>query len=171
VLIRNALMFDSLKRFLADFSGGSAQREFGEDDYRLAAVALLVHLAEADGAIGTAEKRRLKEIIKDGFGLSADATARLIATAAQSDHEAVDFYHFTHVIKRALDETGRLKIVEMMWELAFADGRVHELEENIVWRVAELLGISNRDRVLLRRQVAAEPHEAETAGPWSRSED
>jgi uncharacterized tellurite resistance protein B-like protein len=152
-------MFDSLRHFLADFSGAPAKREFGEDDYRLAAVALLIHLAEADGAIDAQEKIRLKEIIEQNFGLDAQATARLIAIAEQSDHEAVDFYHFTNVIKRALDEDGRLKIIEMMWELAFADGQLHELEDNIVWRVAELIGISNRDRVILRHRVAAEPHE------------
>jgi uncharacterized tellurite resistance protein B-like protein len=169
-------MFDSLKHFLADFSGAAAAREFGEDDYRLAAVALLIHLAEVDGAIDEAEKRRLREIIEHSFGLNADATARLIAIAEQSDHEAVDFFHFTHVIKRALDEDGRLKIVEMMWELAFADGHVDELEDNIVWRVAELLGISNRDRIMARHRVAAEPRgdvqgdlqgDLDVAGPWT----
>jgi uncharacterized tellurite resistance protein B-like protein len=161
-------MFDNLKHFLAEFSGSTAEREFYEDDYRLAAVALLVHLAEADGAIDGPEKIRLREIIERGFGLDDQATARLIATAQRSDHEAVDFYHFTNVLKRALDEPGRLRIIEMMWEIAFADGHVHELEENIVWRIAELLGISSRDRIALRQRVAAEPHgEAPPAGPWS----
>jgi uncharacterized tellurite resistance protein B-like protein len=162
-------MFDSLKNFLAEFSGDTAKREFDEDDYRLAAVALLVHIAEADGSIDKAEKIRLKEIIESGFGLDDNATSRLIDKAEQSDREAVDFFHFTNVLKRALDENGRLKIIEMMWEIAFADGHVHELEENIVWRVAELLGISNRDRVTLRQRVAAEPHgSAVSAGPWSK---
>src|SRR5271156_5987760 len=111
-------MFDNLKHFLAEFSGAAAEREFSEDDYRLSAVALLVHLAEADGAIDAAEKSRLREIIERSFGLDDQATARLIATAQRSDLEAVDFFHFTNVLKRALDENGRLKIIEMMWEVA-----------------------------------------------------
>jgi uncharacterized tellurite resistance protein B-like protein len=164
-------MFDNLRHFLAEFSSGAAAREFCEDDYRLAAVALLVHLAEADGAIDGAEKMRLREIIERSFGLDGQATARLITTAENSDREAVDFYHFTNVLKRALDEDGRLKIVEMMWEMAFADGHVHELEENIVWRIAELLGISSRDRIMLRRRVAAEPQsDTGSVGPWSKPE-
>ena len=74
-------MFDNLRHFLAEFSATPAEREFQEDDYRLAAVALLVHLAEADGAADAAEKKRLKEIIERNFGLDDQATARLIAEA------------------------------------------------------------------------------------------
>jgi uncharacterized tellurite resistance protein B-like protein len=165
-------MFDTLKNFLAEFSGTPAKREFAEDDYRLAAAALLIHLAEADGAIGLAEKRGLKEIIARNFGLGEKDTAQLIASAEQSDHEAVDFYHFTSVLKHALDEDGRLKVIEMMWEIAYADGHVDELEDNIVWRIAELLGVSGRDRVSLRQRVAAEPHEEDSAaGPWTAAEE
>jgi uncharacterized membrane protein YebE (DUF533 family) len=72
-----------------------------------------------------------------------------------------------------LDDEGRHRIIEMMWDIAFADGTVDEIEENVVWRIAELLGVSNRDRVLLRQKVAAEtqvvPVQSEPAldGPWS----
>jgi uncharacterized tellurite resistance protein B-like protein len=56
---------------------------------------------------------------------------------------------------RQVDEAGRLKIVEMMWEIAYADGAVTEFEDNVVWRAADLLGISSRDRIELKHQVAA----------------
>jgi uncharacterized tellurite resistance protein B-like protein len=166
-------MFDTLKNFLAEFSGATTKRDFAEDDYRLAAAALLIHLAEADGTVGPAEKKGLKEIIARNFGLDEKDTAQLLASAEQSDHEAVDFYHFTNVIKHALDEDGRLKIIEMMWEIAYADGHVDELEDNIVWRIAELLGVSGRDRVNLRHRVAAEPHgeSGAPAGPWTTAEE
>ena len=57
-------------------------------------------------------------------------------------------------MKRKLDDASRHKIIEMMWEIVLADGTVTEFEENIVWRVAELLGVSTRDRVLLRQEAA-----------------
>jgi uncharacterized tellurite resistance protein B-like protein len=69
--------------------------------------------------------------------------------------EAVDLYHFTSVIMRSLDEAGRLRIVEMMWELVYADDNVSEFEDNVVWRAADLLGVSSRDRLELKRQVAS----------------
>ncbi len=149
-------MFDALKSFIAELGGGSPEKSFEEDDYRLAAVALLVHVAAADGVTDDLERRRLKALIEERFGLDDAATARLIARAEQSDREAVDFYQFTSILKRALDDGGRRKIVEMMWEIAFADGELHELEDNTIWRVAELLGVSARDRVLLRQRVAGE---------------
>src|SRR2546421_12599857 len=124
-------MFDALKRFVEEVSGVEVTpRNFGEEDYRLAAVALLVHVANVDGRADLAERRKLQRIIKDRFGLDASAAAKLTTLAEQSDREAVDFYHFTSVLKRALDDGERLKIVEMLWDIAFADGAVHELEEN-----------------------------------------
>jgi uncharacterized tellurite resistance protein B-like protein len=161
-------MFAALKNLLADLGQTETPRRFGEDDYRVAAVALLVHVADADGVTDAAESRRLKTLVKERFGLDAGEAAALIREAQQSDREAVDFYHFTHVLKRHLDDEGRHRIIEMMWDIAFADGTVDELEENTVWRVAELLGVSSRDRVLLRQKVAAETRsETVPEGPWS----
>lgn len=166
-------MFDALKTFIAELGGaGSAVKSFDEDDYRLAAVALLVHVAAADGPTDDLERRRLKTLIEERFGLDDSTTARLIERAEESDRDAVDFYQFTSVLKRTLDEDGRLKIVEMMWDIAFADGELHELEDNTIWRVAELLGVSTRDRILLRQRVAAEiKAEAAPKGPWSKPAD
>ncbi len=162
-------MFDALRTFIAEVTGAEgADKSFGEDDYRLAAVALLVHTANVDGQTDLAEQRRLKAIIEERFGLDAKATAELIQQAEQSDRDAVDFYQFTSVLKRVLDEEGRLKIIEMMWEIAFADGAIDELEDNTIWRVAELLGVSTRDRVLLRQRVGERaPPEAEFKSPWT----
>ena len=55
---------------------------------------------------------------------------------------------------RAVDESGRIRIIEMMWELVFADGKVSEFEENVVWRAADLLSVSSRDRIELKRRSA-----------------
>jgi uncharacterized tellurite resistance protein B-like protein len=59
------------------------------------------------------------------------------------------------LINRALDEDGRLRMVEMMWEMIYADGRVTEFEENVIWRASDLLGISARSRIEIRHRVAA----------------
>jgi uncharacterized tellurite resistance protein B-like protein len=55
---------------------------------------------------------------------------------------------------RVVDEPGRVRLVEMMWQLVYADGRVSEFEENVVWRAADLLAVSSRDRMELKRRVA-----------------
>jgi uncharacterized tellurite resistance protein B-like protein len=161
-------MFDLLKNFVAELTGAPERRDFSPDDFRLAAVALLVHLAGADGTMAESERRRLRELVETQFGLNGEMTTRLIQLAEAQDRQAVDFYHFTHALTKVLDQDGRQKIIAMLWEIAFADGAVSEVEESIVARIADLLGVSAPDRVRLRRQVAAEAAAGTAfAGPWS----
>lgn len=161
-------MFDKLRHFISDVTGETATRSFAPDDYRLAAAALFVHLAHADGVVGAPELRRVRELIAQNFGLDAQATTQLIRFAEESDREAVDFYHFTNTLKRSLDDFGRIKIVEMMWEIAYADGTVSEIEANIVARIAELLSVAPHDRVRLRHEVEAErSRQPAFSGPWA----
>jgi uncharacterized tellurite resistance protein B-like protein len=155
-------MLESLRNFLSDLSGGDKRQDaFAEDDYRLAAAALLVHVCTVDGDISPAERTRLHDVLKHRFDLDEVGTARLIDAAIAADNEAVDLYHFTHLINRALDEEGRLRMVEMMWEIVFADGQVDEFEDNIVWRAADLLGVSARERIELRHRVGRQTPSSE----------
>ena len=138
-----AQMFDSLKRFLADLTAGaSLPKSFEANDFRLAAVALLVHLAEIDGEFDAAERERLQHIVESRFGLSKAQARQLIRDAAESEHDAVDLNRFTSVLKRTLDEDQRRQVVAMLWEMAYVDGEIHEFEESVVKRITELLGVS-----------------------------
>ena len=148
-------MLDGLRQFIADIVAPQAgDREFGDSDYRLAATALLVHVVSLDGQPTQAEQRKLHNLIESHFGLDRGAADRLIADATQVEGDAVDLYHFTSVIMRSLDEASRKRIVQMMWELVYADGQVTEFEDNVVWRASDLLGISQRDRIDLKHAVA-----------------
>ena len=147
-------MFDALKQFVEDLVGGQrAQRHIDETDHRLAAVALLVHAMQIDGTIDEAEKAMLAELVRERYGLEAREAATLVAEAEQKNAEAVDLYSFTSVLKRALDDEGRQRVVKMLWQIVYADGNVHEFEDNLVWRVAELIGVSSRDRIRIRKEV------------------
>jgi len=149
-------MLAELKEFLSELiDGQKPQHQFAENDYRRAAAALLVHVATLDGDLTDAKRNKLHAILETQYGLDAAATDELIAEATQDDREAVDFYHFTSLLMRTLDEAGRLRIVEMLWEMVYADGNVTEFEANVMWRVADLLAVSSRDRIALRERVAA----------------
>lgn len=148
-------MLTALKQFIREITLGEERKEgLAEDETRLAAAALLFHLVDVDGVVDESESSKLREILKGHYNLSDAETTKLIDAAKQRDHEAVDLYGFTSVLKRSLDEPERLAVVEMMWQIVYADGYVHEFEDNTIWRVAELLGISSRDRMLLRQKVA-----------------
>ena len=149
-------MLDGLRQFIADIVSPLADQDRAFDDtgYQLAATALLVHVVSLDGEPTDVEKRKLHSLIESRFGLDPGTADRLISSATRVEGEAVDLYHFTSVIMREVDENGRRRIVEMMWEMVFADGKVTEFEDNVLWRAADLLGISGRDRIELKHQVA-----------------
>jgi uncharacterized tellurite resistance protein B-like protein len=150
-------MLDGLRQFIADVVSATAHedRTFDTTGYRLAATALLIHVISIDGEPSDAEKRKLHSLIESRFGLDPGTANRLIASATMVEGEAVDLYHFTSVIMRSVNEEGRLRIVEMMWELVYADGQVNEFEDNVIWRAADLLAVPSRDRLNLKHRVAA----------------
>ena len=123
------VMFDSFRKFLSDVSEGEKRpTHFEHDDYRLAAAALLVHAAAIDGSVSDVERERLHAVIKRQFGLDEETTDELVAEATAAEHDAIDLYHFTTLINRSLEEDGRRRVVEMMWEMVYADGHVSEFE-------------------------------------------
>ena len=157
-------MFDAFRNFVAEFVDGDRHpSQFADDDYRLAAAALLVHAAAIDGDMSQAERDKLHALVKRRFGLDDGAADELIDKATVAEQEAVDLYHFTSLLNRTLDEEGRARIIEMMWEIVYADGRRDELEDNLLWRSADLLGVPPRQRIELRQRIAkavGEPGEA-----------
>ncbi len=153
-------MFESLRNFVAEFVDGDKHpSQFADNDYRLAAVALLVHAATINGDMSQRERDKLHSVVKRRFALDDALADELIDKATAAEHEAVDLYHFTSQLNRTLDEEGRARVVEMMWEIVYADGRRDELEDNLLWRAADLLGVSSRERIELRERIAKQAGE------------
>ena len=146
-------MFDIVKKFVTDLATQEEPKDFIHDKMQLAEAALMYHVIAVDGVIREAEKTRMLELLSQQFNLNEEETKALAIDAKTADHEAIDLYSFTSVLKRALDEEDRIKIIEHLWEMVFADGELHELEDNIVWRIAELLAVDSRNRVLLKQRV------------------
>jgi uncharacterized tellurite resistance protein B-like protein len=150
-------MLDRLRHFIIDVISPEApdHRSFDETGCKLAATALFIHVISLDGEPSDVEIRKLHELIENRFGLDPGTANKLITSATLAEGEAVDLYQFTSVLMRSLNDEDRLRIVEMMWELVYADGRVSEFEENVVWRAADLLAISSRDRIELKHRVGS----------------
>lgn len=149
-------MFEAFRKFIGEFGEDGRTPEFAENDVRLAAAALLVHVAGIDGTIGDAEQAKLHAVLKQHFNLDDATTDRLVTQATEAEHESVDFFRFTSRLTYALDEVTRARIVEMMWQIVFADGAKTEFEDNLVWRASDLLGISQHERIALRDRVAGQ---------------
>ena len=126
-----------------------------DEELQLAAAALLVHASVVDGHADLEEQRKIKSLLQTRFNLDDDEFNRILQEAEAWERDSVDLYSFTSVISRELDQEGRQRIVEMLWEIVLADGVVHEYEADLVSRGADLLGVSPRDRVRLRKLVEA----------------
>src|SRR5262245_44228089 len=149
-------MFGSLKDFIANFGEDARSQRFDDKDCRLATAALLIRVATVDSEMSEARHEKLHAVLKSCFGLDDPATAQLIHDAAEAARSAVDLYHFTRRLNVFLDDEGRQRTVKMMWQVVYADGRANEFESNIIWRTADLLGVSSRQRIELRLLVAAD---------------
>ncbi len=148
-------MLDKLRNFLQGNPSTSNQVgvDFDASDQQLAQAALMFHVIAADGVVYDEEKERLRQILETRYGLSGGEADQLIAQAHRADSEAIDLYKFTSILKRELDHEARLTLIENLWEMVYADGEIHELEDNVVWRIAELLAIDKRERMELKRKV------------------
>ena len=147
-------MLRSIGEFISEITGGDRHPATFEDtDFRLAAAALLVHVAATDSNFDEQERVRLREILAERFELGAEEVNELIESAVAADREAVDLYQFTSLLNRSFDDEQRRRVVEMMFQIAYADGELSEFEDNIVWRASELMHVPSRERVTIRRQV------------------
>ena len=121
----------------------------------LLTAALLTRAATVRREMSEARQRALYSALQSGFGLDDHTTVRVIEESASINRNAIDLYHFTRQLNETLDDEGRHQIVRMMWEIAYADGGADEFDANVIWRAADLLGVSSRQRVELRQQVSA----------------
>jgi uncharacterized tellurite resistance protein B-like protein len=149
-------MFGSLKALISNLvEYPRLQNQFDNMDCRLATAALLVRVATVRSEMSEARRGKLHAVLKSSFGLDDLTTVQLIEDAFAADRIAIDLYHFTRQLNDDLDDEGRCRIVGMMWEIIYFGGNVNEFEANIIWRAADLLGVSSRQRIELRRRIAA----------------
>lgn len=147
-------MFERLQRFLSGLSGADKQT-FDGGDPRLAVMALCIQVMEADGKVLDAERAKLRERFRTLYGLEGAELDALVAAGTTAASEAIDFFQFTTELKRQLSEEQKVDLVGLLWEIVYADGERSELEDHAIWRIADLLGVSGRERIMKRQQVAS----------------
>src|SRR5690606_16150427 len=120
---KDAPMFETIARFFGQTEKADSQVL----EPRLAVAALLIHLASVDGASSREETEAISKALKTHYGLGEGEVKRLMVEARRRDRDAVDLYQFTARLAR-LEETEKIEIIAMMWQVVFADDSNHELE-------------------------------------------
>ncbi len=127
-----------------------------ESALRFATAVLMVEVARADQVFEKSELVRLLELITSHFALSPEDAADLIDSAADSAEDIVDLHDFTRLLHGHLADREKEQIVGMLWQIAYADGRLDKYENSLVLKISDLLYVS-RGRVMRLK------HDAETA--------
>ncbi|MBW3096788.1 TerB family tellurite resistance protein [Pseudohoeflea coraliihabitans] len=162
-------MFDAIRDFLARLGDGDEGRRPARESPELAAVALFFSVINADGEVTAAERSMLRQLVARDYAESDPEAAQLLRQAEEAELESVDLYGFTRVLNRRLSPDEKTHFIELLWELAYADGVRHELEDHVVWRIADLMGVDGRDRVSARQRVATRRDQASPDAPGGQS--
>ncbi|MEQ1889773.1 MAG: TerB family tellurite resistance protein [Alphaproteobacteria bacterium] len=121
----------------------------------IAAVALLIEAATLDGSFEAPEQNAVRHIAAGRFGLNPAEVETLFELARQRHDSANQLFGFTHVINQSYAPDERVEVVEMLWEVVYADGVLHDYEANLMRRIGGLIYVSDMDRGNARKRVMA----------------
>lgn len=158
-------MFDAL---LPPPPGADPQE--AERTLQLAAAVMLVEVMRADGNVDATERAAVLAGLRETFGLGADDAARLADLAEGEARRATDLFAFTSHIDERFDMPAKLRMVELMWGVAYADGTLGAHERHVMWRVGDLLHVPAgalqhaRLRAMARHDERAAPDPAPALG-------
>ncbi len=149
-----------LDRFFSFFEdrGARPARDDGRhtpDEFHLAAAALLVHAATADADFDARERARIEWLCEHKLELGHAETAALIEAAEKQVEDSVQLLRFTRTIKDGFSYEERVALMEMLWDVVYADGEVEAHEAQLMRRIAGLIYVEDRDSGIARARVRA----------------
>jgi uncharacterized tellurite resistance protein B-like protein len=106
-----------------------------------------------DGHYGPEEKTRIRVVLAERFGLTEEEAEALAKSGERDQAAAVDLFRFTRGAAMELSEAERIGLIEMLWEVVYADGREHPYESSLMRRVTGLLHLSDRQSAEARQRV------------------
>jgi len=147
-------MINRVKEFLFQRKGVAAENNGHSDTEKaLAAAALMVEAARLDHSFDGAEKAAIEQALTRKFGLTAEECDSLVEEASVVQEDSNHLFGFTLAVKQNFTPEERIELIEMLWEVVYADGELHHYEANLLRRIGGLIYVSDRDRGLARKRV------------------
>ncbi len=144
-------MIESLQALFTKPSAGNAADI--EHQLQLAAAALLVEMSRADYVVDSAEQRTMTVVLHAALGISTEEVGELIKLAGARADKATSLFEFTQLINEHYSKAQKLRLIQSMWRVAFADGDLNKYEERLIRQVADLTHVSHTD--FLRMKLTA----------------
>jgi uncharacterized tellurite resistance protein B-like protein len=157
-------MIDRVLEFLTGRQAPAAAE--GGDQLALAVAALLIEAARMDDDFNAAERATIERLLAEKFALAPEAVRSLVAAAEAAVRQATQFFPFTQQICRSMSLEARVQIIEMLWQVAYADGVLDPQEDMLLRRIAGLIFVPDRERGLARACALAKL--AAAKGPSGR---
>lgn len=145
-----------LKGILDFFEGKVAGPRSPSDErqsIQLATAALLVEVARIDSASTADERAAVTRAVLEKFGLAAADAEQLIALAEAEMQQATDYFQFTSLVNRHFNQAQKLRIIESMWRVAYADAELSAHENHLMRKIAELLHIPHGDYIAAKMRA------------------
>ncbi len=148
-------MINRVKALFVDRRGASETRadRHSHEELQIAAAALMVEAARLDDEFDESERAKIRELVVERFELTSEEGDNLIEAAEARIAESIQLHGFTRVVKSAFTPEERVELVEMLWEVVYADGKLHHYEANLMRRLAGMLQVSDRDAGAARKRA------------------
>jgi len=148
-------VINRVKALFADRRGAPEARadRHSHEELQIAAAALMVEAAQLDDEFDTRERAKIRELVVARFELTPEEGDNLIEAAEARVADSIELHGFIRVVKSAFTPEERIELMEMLWEVVYADGELHHYEANLMRRLAGLLQVSDRESGLARKRA------------------
>lgn len=146
-------MLKAIADFFERQLGGSGADTREQHTIELATAALLAEMARIDGEIEPAEREAALKAVREKLGLSTAEADQLFDLAEQEARQATDYFQFTSLINRHFDAGQKMRVIELMWRVALADGDIDAHERHLIRRIADLIHVPHADFVHAQRRA------------------
>ena len=145
-------MFSAIKNF---FEQNISSEEDGDLDHqlKLATAALLIEMMLQDNQVHDKEIETVKTALREKFDLADGECHTLFELAEEEVGDAVDYHQFTSLIAREFTQTQKIKVIELLWSVAYADSHLDSLEEHMVRKIADLIYVSHKDFIKTKHKI------------------
>jgi len=145
-------MLSAIKNF---FEQNILSEEDSDLDHqlKLATAALLIEMMLQDDQVHDNEIETVKNALRERFDLTDDECHTLFELAEEEAEDAVDYHQFTSLIARKFTQTQKIKVIELLWSVAYADSHLDSLEEHMVRKIADLIYVSHKDFIKTKHKI------------------
>ncbi len=145
-------MLDLIKKIMGSKEADSGEKADGRD-LNLATCAILIELANADGKFNKQEQDDIIKIFKTKYGLSEKDANDLLKSSNAELEKSIDLWKFTNIINQNYSLEEKLKVIEIIWEVAYSDGKLEKHEDYLVHKLANLLRLNHKQLIDAKLKV------------------